>query len=134
MPARKTAKAAISIPKKWPAPSRKVSVQDQHTERTAGASASDMIVLETENDFRNRDVQVTIRASYGDSPDSSTYVECTATDAFTRRGPNNIVRRKTTIEQLHLGDLPLLVLALEEAIRIGVEQGTFPEIRGGAKS
>jgi len=33
---------------------------------------------------------------------------------------------------LQLGDLPLLVLALQEAIRLGAEQGSFPILRPNA--
>lgn len=127
--------SATATKRKWLA-HRDVSVADQRTERTATAIAADSAWGEKENDYKTRQLEVTIHAEHGVEQDSEVFVRCRATDFAAgdyARENGNIQHREFNIEA-RLGDLPLLVLALEEAVRIGVEQRTFPEIRGEAKS
>lgn len=119
--------------RKWRGPGRYVSVADQRTARTATAIASEMVLGKTENDWRNRELDLTIEVGHGVDRDTEVFVRVGVTDCFTGRGDKNVVRRDFNIST-QLADLPLLAMALEEAIRIGVEQGTFLEIRGGKKS
>jgi hypothetical protein len=69
---------------------------------------------------------VTIHVEHGASPSTEVFVEC---DVNQREVSGTVSQRRFTLEA-EIGDLPLLVLALQEAIRIGVEHGAFPEIRG----
>jgi hypothetical protein len=126
--------ATATKKRKWLA-HRDVSVADQRTERTATAIASDSTWGEKENDYKTRQLEVTIYAEHGVDQDSEVLVKCETTDFAIGEYASengNIQKREFDIET-QLGDLPLLVLALEEAIRIGVKQGAFPEIRGGKK-
>ena len=126
-----------SIAATWPRPGRRVSVTDQRTERIASAIADEMTIGEREADARGRKLEVTIHADHGVNENSPVLVEIDMTDFASGQyarssGFGSIRFRKHTLD-VQLGDLPLLVLSLTEAIRIGVEQGAFPEIRGSGK-
>lgn len=75
--------------------------------------------------FRSREVELSIEAEFNDTETSTVVVKGRALGYSEGR----LSERAFDIQQLQLGDLPLLVLALQEAIRIGVEEGAFPEVR-----
>jgi hypothetical protein len=125
--------SATATKKKWRA-HREVTIADQRTERTATALASDSAWSKEEGEFQVRELTATIHAEHGDDADSGTFVEFEVADLVTGKAGRSSHRRftigDTSPQGVQLGDLPLLVLALQEAIRIGVEQAAFPEIRG----
>lgn len=124
-----SARPATSANRKWHA-RREVIVENQSTERTATAMASDYMFGETEGESHVRDVTVTIHSSHGDNAGSGIFVEVEAGGTGSGFPTRHFTIGDHSTAGCQLGDLPLLVLALQEAIRIGVEQGAFPEIRG----
>ena len=124
MPAR-TAARKQSKARKWLGPRHEITVADPMTIRTARAIATDYVWKKSQDDYRMRQLEATIEVEYaGSSVDQNTEVYLNV-KVSEYRGQTE---RELTISELQLGDLPLLVLALQEAIRVGVERGTLPEI------
>lgn len=118
--------ARTAVAKKRRDPHTSIGVADQFTSRSAQAIASHTWWGETEGEFTSREMQVTVEVTYGDpekwgmTPEKVAFVSGTVHST----GPSE--SREFNIQHLQLGDLPLLVLALHEAIRLGAEHGSFP--------
>lgn len=113
----------------------RVSVEDQRVERIAVATAV--------SDWRGpgeewavREAEVTIETMWwgsgseerptSESPAFVT-IKC-LTSGFNLPIPYERREHAISNEDLQLGDLPLLVLALQDAIRVGIEQGSLPDL------
>jgi hypothetical protein len=105
-------------------PHTDIGVADQFTSRSAQAIAH-RIVRGVDEEFSVTELQVTVEAMYGNPDKWGVTPETVAFVKGTVHSSGESESREFAIQHLQLGDLPLLVLALQEAIRLGDEQGSF---------
>ena len=116
-----------------------LTVRDQRTERSAVATAVSE-VRGARGKWFMRSAEVAIETEWWTptegshaTPNSPAFVTIQCHTNGTDLPPGEAREVHICNEDVELGDLPLIVLALQEAIRIGVEQGCLPDLSGGAK-
>jgi hypothetical protein len=128
MPARTATKAKKAKQRKA---HTSIGVADERTVRSASAIGHALAWGKKKDQFRARELDVTIEvpASGTVAGDMQAFVEIRAYGHSS--GPIDVEQREWNFDA-ELGDLPLLAMALQEALRIGIEQGSFPDPHGKA--
>jgi hypothetical protein len=118
-------------------PHTSIGVADQRTTRSASAIAHAFAWGSAEGEFRARELDLTIEVGTdgnlggGESITGATLATVTFTAHGQDQGVSFKEEEKVTFNT-ELGNLPLFIMALQDALRLGIERGSFPDPHGVA--
>lgn len=105
--------------------------EDSSAARVARARVSKLEQFTDDFVVSEAELEIEAYVEKGDAAvhrDSETFIECFLSG--TGKDGESYVRRQVTIEDAKLSDLPLIALALQGALTVGVRDGSFPALPG----